>query len=255
MKKISFAIIGYGRFGELFAKILAPFGNVLIVSKRKIKGVRQIKYNDLKNIDVVIPTVPISKFEEVIKKIAPHLKKKSLVMDVCSVKEIPCKIMKKYIPKSIEILGTHPMFGPDSTKNGLCGLQIAICPLRISKGTMSRTQKMFKKMGLKIIGTTPREHDRQAAKCLALVHFLGRGLAKAIKKQNITSLGYERLLAVNETVNNDTWQLFFDMQHFNPYSARERKKFIQELKKIDQKIVDNKNIININIKFKNKRKT
>lgn len=239
MKKQKIAIIGYGRFGSLLAEILKPFGELHVISDRKIKqaGIKQIDYPGLKEIDWVIPAVPISALEATLKKIKPFLKKGSLVMDVCSVKVYPCRWLKKHLSKDVELLGTHPMFGPDSAKNGLDGLQIVVCPLRISEKRLVDVLAIFKKLKLKIIETTPENHDKQGAFNLSLVHFLGRALpGSGVKTQSIVTKGYERLLEVSNNVNNDTWQLFFDMQKFNPYSQSLRSKFIKELNRIEDKI-------------------
>jgi prephenate dehydrogenase len=232
-------IIGYGRFGRLLARSLPFFGDISVISSKKIneKNIKQVGFADLKNSDLVIPSVPISTLKNLLKKISPNLKPGAIVMDVCSVKSYPCRWLKQELPKNIEIIGSHPMFGPDSAKHGLKGLQIVLCPLRISPKNYSRIKDIFKKLKLKIIETTPEEHDKQAATCLALVHFIGRGLGKiGFAKQSITTLGFERLLAVNETVNNDTWQLFIDMQRFNPYTKKTRKNYLNALNQLDKKI-------------------
>ena len=52
---------------------------------------------------------------EVIRKVAPHMHPGSLIMDVTSIKSGPVKAMKTYAPKGVEVLGTHPMFGPTMT--------------------------------------------------------------------------------------------------------------------------------------------
>ena len=237
--KLKIVIIGYGRFGKLFYKMLLPYGDVFVIEKKKIKrkSVTQINCKDIGMADWVIPAVPISELEKVLKKIGPSLSSGTLVMDVCSVKANPIKWLKKYLSKNIEILGTHPMFGPDSAKTGLQGLQIILCPIRISSKNLNKIKTIFKKLKLKIIEATPENHDKQAAISLSLVHFIGRGLNSIkIKKQEISSLGFERLLTVNETVTNDTWQLFYDMHKYNPYAEGERKKYIKALKKLENKL-------------------
>ena len=242
-KKLNIAIIGQGRFGKLMADILKSFGDVFIISSRKLDGdnMKQIDFADIERMDWVIPCVPISAMQDTLKKIKPFIKKGSLIMDVCSVKVMPCEWMRGIIPEDIEIIGTHPMFGPDSASNGLKGLQVVICPIRSSNKTLGSVIDIFKEMKLKVIEVSPKEHDRQVAVSLALVHTVGRGLARAeVGKQKITTLGFERLLAVNENVNNDTWQLFLDMQHYNPYADKIRKKFINSLIDIDKEIEDKK---------------
>lgn len=241
MKKPNIAIIGFGRFGALLAQILKPFGEISVVSSHKVvaAGIRQIDYSELKSMDWVIPAVPISSLETTLKEIRPHLKSGSLVMDVCSVKVQPCRWLKKHLPTDVEILGSHPMFGPDSAKNGLAGLQVVVCPLRISEKRMGEVLAVFRKLGLKIITATPEEHDKQGAFNLSLVHYLGRALPKSgVKHQPITTRGYERLLEISDNVNNDSWQLFFDMQLYNPYAKSTRQKLVKELGLIEQKIKD-----------------
>ena len=158
-------------------------------------------------------------------------------MDVCSVKVLPAKWLQAYLPQEIEVMATHPMFGPDSAKNGLKGLQWVLCPLRISDQTLNNVTQILNKLELEIIETTPEDHDQQTAVSLALVHFIGRGLEElGLQKQKISSLGFDRLLKVNETVTNDSWQLFLDMQQYNPYTKKMRKRFIKALKKVNKKI-------------------
>ncbi len=143
--------------------------------------------------------------------------------------------MSKVLPKNVEIIGTHPMFGPDSAKYGLKGLQVIVCPVRSSEQSRKYITAVFKDLELEVIKTTAQKHDRESARSLALVHFLGRGLTDInVKKQAISSLGYERLLTVNETVTNDSWQLFQDMHQYNPYAKKLRQDYIKALKDLDK---------------------
>jgi prephenate dehydrogenase len=48
--------------------------------------------------------------EKTIKDIAPSLKANSVVLDVCSIKDFPSQALKKYSPKNVLIIPTHPMF-------------------------------------------------------------------------------------------------------------------------------------------------
>jgi len=238
-KKPKICIIGFGRFGRLLARILMPYADIFVISSREIadENIQQIKYEDLGIIDITIPSVPISKLQETLKTINPFLKKGSLVMDVCSVKVYPCQWMMNILRDDVEILGSHPMFGPDSAKTTTNGLQVVICPLRISDLTLDNVCDIFRQLQLKIINTSPEDHDRQAAKSLSLVHFIGRALTGInIKKQEISTLGFGRLLAVNETVENDTWELFFDMHRYNPFSKEIRNQFIESLQTLNSKL-------------------
>jgi len=57
-----------------------------------------------------------------------------------------------------------------------------------------------------------------------------------LKKQEIFTPDYESLLKINDLVNNDTWQLFFDMQLYNPYAKKIRKDLLVALKNLDSKL-------------------
>jgi prephenate dehydrogenase len=234
------AIIGFGRFGELLANILKAHGEVHIISLSGHSGeFPLINYEELSGMDWVIPAVPISALEETLKKAAPHLRAGALLMDVCSVKVYPCQWLQESVPANVELMGTHPMFGPDSAKNGLKGLQMVLCPLRVSPETYESVRSLFAGLGLTIVETSPEEHDRQAANCLALVHYLGRGLQQmGLGRQAVTTVGFERLLAVNETVSNDTWQLFFDMQTYNPFAKEVRQQLREALATLERKITE-----------------
>ena len=112
-----------------------------------------------------------------------------------------------------------------------------MCPIRISDEKFNELTNFFKDFKLNVVQTTPEDHDRQAATSLALVHFLGRGLGKmGIKPQLVSTLGYERLLKVNETVENDTLELFEDMHKYNPYAEEVRSQLIKNLKDIDESL-------------------
>ena len=243
MNKFTIGIIGFGRFGQLIAKHLKKFGPVLVFNRsnksRQVKalGCKWTSLEEVAQADLVVLAVPISEIEKLAKKIKKLIKPPTIVMDVASVKVLPCRWLKKHLPKEIEILATHPVFGPDSIQNGLEDLSIMVCPLRIKKRNLDKILKIFKKLKLEIIRTTPEKHDREIALSLGLVHFLGRGLEKLeIKPLTISSVGYERLLGVCDTVRNDSWQLFRDMQEFNPYAKKIRKKYLQALEEVSKKI-------------------
>jgi prephenate dehydrogenase len=242
---MTIGIIGFSRFGQLLAKILKPYAEVIVCNRSdksaeaKELGVTWSSLEQVCQADWVIVSVAISATEELIKQIAPLLKKGSLVMDVCSVKVLPAEWLEKYISKDNEVMATHPMFGPDSAANGTKDLQWVLCPLRISETILNQVKEVLNKLEVKIIETTPEEHDRQAAISLSLVHFIGRGLEEfGVKHQEISTIGFERLLKVNETVTNDSWQLFLDMQKYNPFATETRLKFIKSLETVNNKIIE-----------------
>lgn len=228
-------IIGYGRFGKLWAGQMKKFGEVLVYDKKED---RKKKIDDVLNVELLFLLVPISKIKSVCREISVKLPIGVIVADACSVKVKPVKDMLTELEENQPIIATHPLFGPDSVERfGLKGQKVVVSPIHATKKQLSMLENIFKKMELKIIHATPEEHDKQMARSQALVHFLGRGLAGLnLREQEISTPDYQSLLRINDFVNNDTWQLFFDMQTYNPYAQDVRNEFIESLKKLESKI-------------------
>jgi prephenate dehydrogenase len=236
-------IIGYGRFGELAARYLADDYDVLVCSRRQLilDGVnKRICVADLAEVcrqKIVIPAVPISVFRNKLKQMAPLLSPDTLVIDVCSVKAYPVKWMTELLPPSVSILATHPMFGPDSASNSLEGMKIALCKVRVADKLFAKIKSYLSSKGLTLIDTTPENHDRQIAVSLALTHFIGRSLSNfGAKELEIDTEGYKRLLHILGVVEHDTWQLFVDMTHYNPFAKEVREEFMQAMERINSEL-------------------
>jgi prephenate dehydrogenase len=240
---MKFGIIGYGRFGQLWANALSSYGEVIIYDEL-------LKMGDIKKAvkaDIIFLTVPISQFEnccENIKKyLNPDNNPESLLVDCCSVKIYPVNMMRKIFSEKQNMIATHPLFGPDSVQStgGLKGHKIVICPVYNNK---LRYQKMveplemiFHNMGLEIIHSTAEDHDQQMANSQNLIHFIGRGLsALKLHPQMLSTPDFQALLHINQMVVNDTRQLFFDMQYYNPYAKPLRQDFIDSLVKLQVEI-------------------
>ena len=233
-------LIGFGRFGQLSVKYLSRDFPVFVSSRsapadaiRSVGG-EPASLEEVCRKDIVIPTVPISTFEETIKTIAPLLRR-NLLVDACSVKEYPVEIMTRFVPEDTQILATHPMFGPDSAGESLAGQKIVLSQVRIQPDRYQQIRSYLQGLGLQVIETTPANHDRQIARSQVLTHFIGRGLslfgAQAVE---IDTEGYKRLLTILEIVGNDTSQLFSDLNKYNKYAPETRQAFIRALTAIDR---------------------
>jgi len=236
-------IIGFGRFGKLMASYLSQDFEVLIYDRLDKSfqieqcGAVPAQLDVVCRQNFVILAVPISGFKDTLKKIASFLKEDTIVVDVCSVKEHPVAWMKELLPEHISFLPTHPMFGPDSAADSLNGRKIVMCKERIDEIRYRKIASYLASKGLIVIETTPREHDEQIAVSLALTHFIGRSLSVfGAKTQLIDTEGYKRLLHILEVVEHDTWQLFEDMNRYNPYAKGKRAAFMNALNRIEDRL-------------------
>ena len=236
-------IIGFGRFGKLTARYLAEDFDVFVFNRTdksteiKKTGARKASLKTVCQQKIVILCVPISTFKEVLVEIGPLLKRDVLVVDVCSVKVYPTQWMKESLPETVSLLGSHPIFGPDSASDSLKDRKIFLSPIRIGKKQFQKIEAYLASKELVLIESTPEDHDEQIAISLALTHYIGRTLSEFGAAQlSIDSEGYKRLLHILDVVEHDTWQLFCDMHRYNPYAKEKRAAFMQAMQKINEQI-------------------
>jgi prephenate dehydrogenase len=232
-------IYGLGRFGCFYAEALSRYATIKAFSRNSQSplpaGVRRVGEEELCEQPVIILCVAISGLQEVLQRMAPHLKPGTLVMDTCSVKSMPAQWMKEMLPAEVKILATHPMFGPDSARGGLGGLPMILHPVRLDFEELEQWRIFFEKIGLSVQLMDPELHDRQAAFTQGLTHYLGRVLAELqLEPSRIASLGYRKLLEIIEQTCNDSWQLFYDLQQYNPYTREMRDRLASSLSRVKE---------------------
>ena len=143
-------VYGLGRFGSFWAESLSGTGNEVVAYSRSKhtppKGVRMATEEEVLNADLLFFSVAISSFEDVLKTVGKKIGKNTIAMDTCSVKKYPMEWMNKNIPDDIYTIGTHPMFGPDSGKNGLKGLPVVMCPMKEKAERYEKVKGVFLSM-------------------------------------------------------------------------------------------------------------
>ena len=236
----SIGLIGFGRFGQLLHRFLYQKYHVPIYDPQQqyrplhtnftFASLEEVCYNPL-----VILAVPISAIEGLVRVIAKFLPVQTIVMDVCSVKVYPLQILEKYLPTTIEIVGSHPLFGPESVRESLRGHKVVLVPRRISPEKYQMIQQFWQDLGVRTIEMDAYQHDKLMAWTLALTHFLGRGLRELpLPETQIATRDFRILKNLVDRVNRDTIQLFQDMHRFNPETRTVRKSLIRTLKALDK---------------------
>lgn len=236
-------VIGFGRLGRLLVRHFAPSVDIKVydksLDKRLVRafGAAPATLEDVCQQDMIVICVPISEFEGVIRQIKDMVRPGALVADTCSVKEHPVRVMKTLLPANVGVLGAHPAFGPDSAADSLKGRKLVLCKVRMKETLYREAKAILARKGLEVIELTPAEHDKRMASSLVLTHFIGRGLiASGAKTTGVDTEGYKRLLRILETVQNDSWQLFEDMNRFNAFAEPVRRRFLESLREADEKV-------------------
>lgn len=218
-------LIGYGRFGRLAARHIQKEADVLVYEPRasarppRAGRVRRVSLRQAAGQTVVLLTVPISSLRSVAKQIKPHLQHGAVVIDVCSVKVQPLRWLREILPRHVAIIGTHPLFGPDSVKGSLANHHLVICPVRARPGYVRVLHRLARSRGVKLHRMSPAKHDRLVADTLLLSQYLGRLLVSARIPEHVWSApSYEHLRELVRIARNDSDQLFADMWRYNQYS-------------------------------------
>ena len=218
MKKVG--IIGYGRFGTVLCDLLSKKYTVLVNDNNPNKNDVTVFSTLEETLEcfLVFIAVPIHSFEAVVKEISKYTLYNTTIVDVCSVKVYPVNIMKNFLPDHVGIIASHPHFGPDSY-TPFRELKTTLCKVRDTYKRYNELKEFFESQSIRTIEMTPDEHDRMAASSQGITHFIGRVLNDSgIRSTDINTLGFNGLLSVIEQTCNDSWDLFKDLQKFNPYT-------------------------------------
>ncbi|HYG38458.1 MAG TPA: prephenate dehydrogenase/arogenate dehydrogenase family protein [Cytophagales bacterium] len=237
---LELGIIGFGNFGQFAAPYLTPYCKVTVYDKfidEEILERLNVKSGTLKEVasrQILLLAVPVQFLEEVLIEIKDIVNPDALVLDVSSVKVKPLKLMVQYLPETVEIIGLHPLFGPQSGKNGVEGLNMVVCPVRTTHSI--ELIKFFDRiLKLNVLERTPEIHDKQMAYVQALTHFIGR----AVNEMDIPDVeqktpAYQFLLNIKRNLGQDSLDLFYTIEKENPFAKGVRTQFLRELNKLNK---------------------
>ncbi len=228
----SLGIVGFGAFGQLAARHLGRYFEIsaydpsLDVAEAAMRlGVRLSSLHAVAQADVILIAAPVSSFEQVVSEIAAACKPGALIVDVGSVKVVPSDIMRRLLPKHVDIVASHPLFGPQSATTGIEGLKIAICPIQ-GRRHVRLAAFLRKALGLTVIVTTPEDHDQEAAVVQGLTHLIAKVLLRmGPLPTRMTTKSFDLLSEAIFMVQHDAPEVFEAIEKANPYAETVRRRF------------------------------
>ncbi len=228
------AFIGAGRFGRFFGSRISNHYPVRFYDNQSKEGLTLNEFWEALESEYIFITIPISAIENFLKEHANEFKPGTVIVDCASVKMKPVEWYKKYLPDNVEYIFTHPLFGPDSGRNGLAGHKITVQPGKIGYANYNFIIDLFKnKLGLNTLYYSAEDHDRFMAYNLTFIHQLGRTLADmGIHKVELKMNGLTYLDQISTVVMNDSDRLFRDFYTYNPYSKEILDNFMQSFDKV-----------------------
>lgn len=228
-------IIGYGDFSKVLIEHLSPYCEILVFSRSREEGdagfgARFAGIEEVLSSQIIIPSIPAQFLEDFFTSNLELINPSALVVDVASVKIKPLEVLGRVLPKTCQLLGTHPMFGPASiAKNqGLTGLKCVVCPVRIdSEKEKTIVDFLRNEIGLRVIYKTADEHDREMAYVQGLSHFIGHTLDEmGIPDSDISTMAYDDLISLRNVQGGDSWDLFCSIVDENPYAREVQDQFV-----------------------------
>jgi len=213
--------------GRWFARHLLAEGDEVVISGRTESKVMEARrelgvdtassVEAVKDADVILLSVPIEAFEDIVVELAPHIQPEQVVVDVTSVKVMPVAAMHRHL-KTRLVLGTHPLFGPGA--KGITGQNFVLTPTNNEEEALAeKVRDYLETRGARVSLMTPEEHDDKMAVILGLSHFIAVVAADTLISSNKvaqpTALGgitYKVLLTLVESVISENPELYASIQ-------------------------------------------
>lgn len=243
MQKQSLGIIGVGAFGEFMLKHVIPYFNVSVYDSQRDLSVISATYNlkvgtlsEVSACDIVVLCVPVNKLALVVDEIKGLVKPGQLVIDLCSVKCIPIDILKSKLPKDVEAMSLHPLFGPQSGKFGIHKLNVALCNINSTRVDCVK-KFLTDTLGLNVHETTPEMHDQEMAYVQGLTHMIAKIFTfMDIPEIHQKTKTYMLLDEMVEMIRYDSEELFNAIQRDNPYVDGTKQKFFESVKALEERL-------------------
>ncbi|XP_062089294.1 arogenate dehydrogenase 1, chloroplastic-like [Humulus lupulus] len=248
---LKIGIVGFGPFAQFLAKTIIKQGHTLRATSRTdyadlcvslgVSFFRDVEaFLEAEN-DVVLICTSILSLSEVVKSMSFQcLKRHTLFVDVLSVKEYPKTFLLQVLPEESDVLCTHPMFGPESGKNGWKGLTFVFERVRIrNEATCSSFLQIFESEGCQMLEMSCEDHDKVAAKSQFLTHTIGRVLSEMrIESTPMNTKGFETLIQLKENTMKDSFDLYSGLFLQNRFAKQELENLELAIQKLKQKLLD-----------------
>ena len=206
------AIIGgSGKMGRWFANFLVKDGKEVVITGRNQRKLLETKQQlgveaatnveAVKRADVILLSVPIDNFEEVIRQICPYIRPEQITIDITSIKQSPVEIMHKHIKRGVT-LGVHPMFG--SGARSIANQNFVLTPTNKDERTLAqKVREYLEAKGARVTVMTPHQHDEMMSVILGLSHFIA-----IVSADTLLSLNKLKLM---RAISGSTYKLWLTL--------------------------------------------
>ena len=124
------------------------------------------------------------------------------------------------------MVGTHPLFGPNSGRHGIAGLTVVVCG---EGGRKAAAVERFlrNRLALDVRVATPEAHDRQMAYVQGLSHLVARSLRGLVPPElGFGTAGFAKLEGLMELAGGDSDALLATIVGGNPFAPAVLERFL-----------------------------
>lgn len=150
-------------------------------------GYNKIDEN-ISNSDIIFICTPVKSITRIFQKLLPYVKKKAIISDVGSVKNIFNKSHYKLIENHCDLIPGHPIAGTEfsgasnSKKDMFENKWCVLTPMSSSKKSLQIIKKFWIKLGMNISNMTPEEHDKIVSITSHLPHLIAFAIVETSVK-------------------------------------------------------------------------
>lgn len=235
----SVGIIGFGSFGKFLAEKLSQHFEVRVYSSSGKPNEWATSLEQAATADYFIPSIPLDAYKATFNQIKNKLGKHTVIVDICSVKKEPMRILKSVLPNQTTVVASHPLFGPESAQDSLFGHTLVLCPEYSDDVELKKIERFASALGLRVVKMSAIEHDKEMAVVQGLTFFIAHSL-KDLKLHNqlLSTPSFEKLLQLASLEKHHSDELFRTIQTGNAKTTAIRHRFIKLAQELDKKITN-----------------
>ncbi len=233
------AILGAaGNMGGWLIRYFSELGHTLIASdpnENELRGFSDIEItNDnesaVRDADLAVISVPMGLTAEVIRDVAPRMKKNAILCEIASVKTRALEALKEVSVYPVTPLSIHPLFGPGAKS---LNKRIALIPILDLENEKQLVDTLFPEC--EIIVVNAEQHDRIMAVTLSLPYFVNMAIASVLKDEDMllmnqlggTTFALQLVLAGSIMFHSPKFH--FALHTENNYAVHVLKKFLSNV--------------------------
>ena len=191
--------------------------------------------------DAVLISVPIEKTGEVVREVAPSMRRGTILAEVSSMKKPVMGALREASRLELKPLSIHPLFGPRA--ESMRGKTLVIVPVNDKGSERWEAERWFPEADVIVAGE--REHDRAMSVVLSLTYFVNLALAWTLRHEDLALLKklagttFTVQLALAESVVGEDPNLVSSLMEANPFTSDCLKRYVGSVEMLRDHIAKN----------------